>query len=357
MSKNIYLSKSFLYFHKEIQSKTHILLEFDSPGYGDLIDIVPLVHSLLKRPVKKILIRTNKNDLPLQLIDRERVEMSPLTHTHSREYEVINFDNILKYNINCPTWIRFFIYSGMEELFLFNDPFPEADLQKEKMIIDELGNNYILFHSYNSRKGFDGRNTKKKNLELVRKLVRNSGFDTFDIGNNNTQPICTHLGGLSHDELFMIVKNCKGFIGIDSYPMHVAALYNKPIFGFFGSTHPFSVLPIFRPIIFVRNDKLDCLNCLVENKVESDVVKCSKPTEECKNIDKKKLNEKCNDFIISIKGKTSKNNYHLEYLRYIVNFGKSEFELQYSLELALLEKNNTEEMNKTLKRVLSPLRD
>jgi ADP-heptose:LPS heptosyltransferase len=43
-------------------------------------------------------------------------------------------------------------------------------------------------------------------------------------------------------ELVSIISTCSMFIGVDSYPLHIADAYNTNFVGIFGPTNPHSVL-------------------------------------------------------------------------------------------------------------------
>jgi hypothetical protein len=346
----ILLPKSPLYDNVNLSSK-NIMLEFYSIGYGDVIDMVPLIYSILNKYNSNICIKTNKNDLPFGLIDKNRIIVAAYDEQiNTSSYELIKLNDILKYNINCPMWLRHLIYAGIDELYMFDDPFPLIDNDKALKLKKELGQNYIIFHSYNSRIEFSGRNTEKKNLLRVKDFFSSKGYKIYDIGNDNAEPVCTHLRGLSHEELFIIIKNCRGFVGIDSYPMHVASLYKKPILGFFGSTHPFSVLPLFRPIVLVRNEKLRCLGCLAKNKMKNSGAKCIRIKEFCRYINPELIDNKILEFSKLINKQATSDTYN-DFLRYLISIGKSEFELQNTLDHILTDKIEDDGI---FSKVLSP---
>lgn len=61
--------------------------------------------------------------------------------------------------------------------------------------------------------------------------------------------------------LAAILKNCTVYIGNDSGPMHIAESMDTPVLGIYGPTNPKLQGPYGDNNLFVRNEKLDCLEC------------------------------------------------------------------------------------------------
>lgn len=99
------------------------------------------------------------------------------------------------------------------------------------------GKPYILLHSYNA-KGSD-RQYNYWN-EVIKLLINNPKFDyeIFQIGglqdarientNNN------YLGLLNYHELAYLIQNCELLLCFDSFPMHLASIFDKKIVAVFG---------------------------------------------------------------------------------------------------------------------------
>jgi hypothetical protein len=71
-----------------------------------------------------------------------------------------------------------------------------------------------------------------------------------------------HLGPLSATELLQAMRDAHGFIGIDSFPLHVAALFDRPTLAFFGATYPSVVLTPVTRLVALRNEALACNGCV-----------------------------------------------------------------------------------------------
>jgi ADP-heptose:LPS heptosyltransferase len=63
----------------------------------------------------------------------------------------------------------------------------------------------------------------------------------------------------------LVIKHAKLFVGIDSGFMHVASSLEIPVVALFGPTDPFYVGPQNQRSIVVRDQKLDCIPCYLQN--------------------------------------------------------------------------------------------
>lgn len=338
------------------------ILEFESPGLGDTIDLLPLIHSLIFKETRwNILIRTNHFEIPFHLTNsRVRTQnISDPSNSLPSSSVLINLTETLKHPIYCPPWLRYFIASGQTRIFAYDEPFPILRLNSRDILVKHncsVNNRYILHHRYNTRVDFEGRNTDPSNHEYIAKRFENEGYTVLEIG-NDCPPSCNrpYLGNLSFEELFIIVKDAVGFFGIDSFPMHVAALYRKPILGFFGSTHPYSVLPHFGPIVHVRHEELSCLNCQAFNK-PYELNKCIWGNQICGSpLSKSYLEGKVEEFLkILVTYQPGTGFFDSNILSSFVQIGKSEYELQKALELAVEHLPEISPITNKLKSICSP---
>jgi len=62
-------------------------------------------------------------------------------------------------------------------------------------------------------------------------------------------------------EMVALVSNCKAVIANDSGPMHLSAAAGVPTIGIFGPTNPNAHGPFCKKCFWVRNEKLDCIQC------------------------------------------------------------------------------------------------
>ncbi|MEN8190609.1 MAG: glycosyltransferase family 9 protein [Thermodesulfobacteriota bacterium] len=76
----------------------------------------------------------------------------------------------------------------------------------------------------------------------------------------NSQPLISG-GSLSLTQSAALIKRSALYVGVDSGPMHIAALAGTPVAALFGPTDPRLVGPYQVPHRVIRNESLDCLCC------------------------------------------------------------------------------------------------
>lgn len=152
----------------------------------------------------------------------------------------------------------------------------------------ELPKDYIVIHPGES--DWVGRNWPKQNWhELSQKLI-NSHENIIVVGKSDFMPnykdncipcSINLIDKLKSDELAYVIKEAKMFIGIDSFPMHVAQAQDTPGLAFFGSVSPEAIItnPKMRSI---SAKELPCISCHKHTPVPiSPVYRCKIGTREC----------------------------------------------------------------------------
>jgi len=76
-----------------------------------------------------------------------------------------------------------------------------------------------------------------------------------------TTPAVIAAGHFSLTETAALLKRSSLYVGLDSGPMHMAALCGTPVVALFGPTHPARVGPYGVDCRIVRAEGLDCLEC------------------------------------------------------------------------------------------------
>lgn len=76
----------------------------------------------------------------------------------------------------------------------------------------------------------------------------------------STQPIVS-AGQFSLPQSVALIQRSSLYVGLDSGPMHMAALSSIPVVALFGPTHPARVGPYGVEHRIVRAENLDCLEC------------------------------------------------------------------------------------------------
>jgi ADP-heptose:LPS heptosyltransferase len=147
-----------------------------------------------------------------------------------------------------------------------------------------LPEDYIVLHAGNT--GWAGRDWSLLRFEvLANKLLKND-YKTVLVGSGRDHYVSSTKdlkGRTTIHELAYIMKNARMFVGIDSFPMHVAQTFNTPGVVFFGSINPATRL-IRDNIRTVKVDGLPCLGCHHRQPAPCTVtVHCETGTKECVN--------------------------------------------------------------------------
>ena len=127
--------------------------------------------------------------------------------------------------------------------------------------VPDLPNNYIVFHS--GKTNWVGRDWSSFKFDILSSQLQKEGFKTICVGSNRDNQVSCDLdlrGKTGVPELAHVIKNAKLFIGIDSFPMHVAQTFDVPGVCFFGSIIPETRL-ISKNMKSVVAKNLACLGC------------------------------------------------------------------------------------------------
>jgi len=110
-------------------------------------------------------------------------------------------------------------------------------------IQDYKGGDFIVLHPFSMRK-FKSL-SKIQVLSIIRYLNKNFPYPIFVIGDNKINAIENEsISIVLYPEIEQLVKliNCKLFISVDSFPIHLADAYNTKFIGLFSATKIGSVL-------------------------------------------------------------------------------------------------------------------
>lgn len=135
------------------------------------------------------------------------------------------------------------------ELFLHTD------------VVDNLPDQYIVVHA--GQTNWAGRNWSSSKFDIVASQIQKLGHKIVSVGTIRDNKIVCDLdlrGRTSISQLSYVIKNSKMFVGIDSFPMHVAQTFKIPGVCFFGSIIPSTRL-IGDSITPVVAKNLNCLGC------------------------------------------------------------------------------------------------
>lgn len=131
---------------------------------------------------------------------------------------------------------------------------------KTALTQSNLPEDYIVVHA--GKTAWVGRNWDVSAFSTLCRKLREQGHYLVNVGiDDNAIPCDLDLRKkLTVNQLGTVIKNAKLFIGIDSFPMHVAQTFNTPSVCFFGSVNPKTRI-ISPNLSFVTASNLECLGC------------------------------------------------------------------------------------------------
>lgn len=123
-----------------------------------------------------------------------------------------------------------------------------------------LPEDYIVVHA--GKTAWVGRSWDSSAFSKLCQKLRNQGHYLINIGtDDNLVPCDLDLRKkITVNQLGTVIKNAKLFIGIDSFPMHVAQTFDTPSVCFFGSVRPETRI-ISPKLMAVTAPELACLGC------------------------------------------------------------------------------------------------
>lgn len=131
----------------------------------------------------------------------------------------------------------------------------------QKALKEELPEDFIIIHP--GRTNWAGRDWPHENFVKLSKMLIEAGEKVVCIGKYAEGEIpCTMdiRGKTTIAQMAWVMKRAKLFIGIDSFPMHVAQVANIPAVAFFGCVKP--ELRIYnKNIVGITAKNLACLGC------------------------------------------------------------------------------------------------
>jgi ADP-heptose:LPS heptosyltransferase len=128
-------------------------------------------------------------------------------------------------------------------------------------VVQDLPESYIAIHA--GRTNWAGRDWSATKFDVLSTQLMKAGHKTVCIGTSRDNKISCDLdlrGTTGIAELSHVIKNAKLFVGIDSFPMHVAQTFDVPGVCFFGSIIPETRL-ISKNMKAVVASGLNCLGC------------------------------------------------------------------------------------------------
>ena len=147
----------------------------------------------------------------------------------------------------------------------------------------EVPSEYIVLHAGNTH--WAGRNWSPMKMEIVASKLIAQGHTIVLVGTGRDFKVSNNINlinKLSLAELAYVVNHANLFVGIDSFPMHVAQTFETPGVCFFGSIDPKTRLinDSIRPVVA----DVPCLGCHHRQPPPSVVTaNCEIEVQECVN--------------------------------------------------------------------------
>jgi len=201
----------------------------------------------------------------------------PITEIKKLEFDVIyNLDLSYEWRPNVNILDAYAEYCGVKK----DDC--EFYLKKEEYTKNDLPDDFIVIHP--GKTNWVGRDWPHQNFEELAQKLKNRGEKIVCIGRHSEDTIPYDLdirGDTNIYQLAWVLSKAKLFIGIDSFPMHVAQIANIPSIAFFGCIDP--KLRIYnKKLIPITAKNLDCLGCHHRHPAPSTVTKtCETGTLDC----------------------------------------------------------------------------
>lgn len=237
-------------FQSDLNKKVDNVLIRRQAAHGDVL-IASSVASAIKDkfPDCKITFSTNCPEVVYNnpWIDRVTEERS------ERLFDwYVNLDMISEYRPNTNILTSFAESIGVKQekcqLFIHTE---KIDVPKE----------YMVVHA--GKTLWAGRNWSDIKFNTICKKIKEKNIPIICVGTETDHKTLCDLdlrGKTSIHQLAYVIKNAKFFIGIDSFPMHIAQVFDIPSVVFFGSIKPDTRI-IKNNIKPVVAEGLSCLGC------------------------------------------------------------------------------------------------
>lgn len=126
----------------------------------------------------------------------------------------------------------------------------------------ELPEKYVAIHA--GKTMWAGRNWSTVKFDQISTKLAQSGYKVVSVGTISDHKVANAdldlRGKTDVGQLASVIKNARMFIGIDSFPMHVAQAFDVPGVAFFGSVIPETRL-ISKAMTSIKADGVKCLGC------------------------------------------------------------------------------------------------
>jgi GT2 family glycosyltransferase len=151
------------------------------------------------------------------------------------------------------------------------------------------GRSYAVVHLEFARSGHHGRGPSLRTMQRIMSLLHELDCDIVVVGKSDTVPIDYFAsesrqvfdlqGKLELPNLISTVANAKYFVGIDSFPFHIAQVANIKSSVFFGSVNPLTRL-LSENSVWPIVATLDCIGCY-HDQIQPGAPFCMRMNDQC----------------------------------------------------------------------------
>ncbi|WP_297277138.1 glycosyltransferase family 9 protein [uncultured Brachyspira sp.] len=181
---------------------------------------------------------------------------------------IVGLISFLKF-INCPddgTDLDYFLPKTIEEDFN----------KKIEHIKYNIESNFNISKEYIVLSPFSRWDTKdlsvNKSREIIKEIQKLRDIQIIVSATSDYNEKCLDIvkgfdnvlnssGLFNLPELAYLIKNSKGMVTVDSFPMHTGCAFQKPLIALFGPTSEVRVGPIAKNSETVRVENLECARC------------------------------------------------------------------------------------------------
>lgn len=236
---------------KRITPTVDAILVRRRAAHGDVLIAASVASALKKKhPNARIVFSTLCPEILRNNPWIDRVQEVP---SERQFQQYIDLDMAYEYRPNTNILDSYAEAAGVDpkdcQLFLDQDPI-------------EVPENYVVVHA--GKTMWAGRNWSPFKFDAISKRLKEKGHKVVVVGtmSDHVTSVCDLdlRGKTSVHQLAFVIKNSKHFIGIDSFPMHVAQTFDVNGTVFFGSVVPKTRILKNNMVPVVANG-LKCLGC------------------------------------------------------------------------------------------------
>lgn len=239
---------------EKIPTIEHILIKRFA-AFGDVLFAAAVAPALKKKyPNSKIIFATN---FPEVLKGNPWIDQIVTEHSERQFDLFFNLDMTYEYRPK-TNFLKAYAESvgvNLEDCKLFLE---------EEPINFTFPKKYVVIHCNNGNGLWAGRNWSSVKFDQISSRLKKEGYDIVCVGKNSDHKtsFCDYdlRGKTSVGQLSTIIKNSSCFFGPDSFPMHIAQVFDVKGVIFFGSIIPETRL-VSKNMKAVFAENLPCLGC------------------------------------------------------------------------------------------------